>query len=236
MQPLISVIIPVYNHADALVQSLRTLEKQTYRPFEVVIVDDGSSIPVDEEQVRACLTQSVIVIRQENQGAPIARNNGFAVSRGEYVIFWDADIIAEPTMLEDMYVALQHNPDVSYAYSDFVFGKKKMKARVFDGERLKKINYITTTSLLRRNDFFGFDPSLKKFQDWDLWLTLLNKKKIGTYVPKTLFRVLPHRGGISAWLPSFAYQAPFKWLPGISQEVKKYEEAKRIIKKKHSLL
>lgn len=246
MQPLISIIIPVYNHADALLQSLETVAKQTYKPFEVVIVDDGSVDRIKNYELRI---QEILkdisfqIRRQENAGAPAARNKGFELSKGQYVIFWDADVIAQPEMIEKMYKALQEHPEASYAYSSFYFGKKKMQGREFDAEALRKINYIHTNSLLRREDFprfsaqggpaSGWDVSLKKFQDWDLWLTLLDRGKSGVWIPEYLFHVLPHEGGMSAWLPSFAYKKPFKWLPGVRNTVQKYEKWKEIVRNKH---
>jgi len=176
------------------------------------------------------------LIRQNNQGAPIARNNGYKLSRGEYVIFWDADVIANQDMLKKMYQVLEDNPDISYAYSNFYFGKKKMPAQRFDADRLEKRNYIMTSSLIRRKDFPGFDESLKKFQDWDLWLTMLKKNRTGIWINEYLMRIIVNKNGMSAWLPRMAYYPPFRWLPGISDKVLRYEQAKTILFKKHKLI
>lgn len=229
MQPLVSIIIPVFNRQEAFERSLVSVLNQTYINKEIIVVDDGSNplIKIDEPQVQ--------LFRQKNKGAPSARNFGFSRSKGDYVIFWDADTIAEPGALEKMVTALHNNPEASYVYSDFYFGKKKMPARAFDAEALKKINYITITSLIRRVDFPGFDESLKRFQDWDVWLTLLEKNKTGVYVPEYLFRVIDLKGTMSLWLPSFCYRAPWKWLPGIWKIVKMYEKGKKIVVEKHCL-
>ncbi|KKR34629.1 MAG: Glycosyl transferase family 2, partial [Candidatus Magasanikbacteria bacterium GW2011_GWA2_40_10] len=154
---LISVIIPVYNHAHTLKRSIESIFNQTYRPLEVIIVNDGSTDNF-EEVVKECLhltdercigAGSVLsVISQENAGAPVARNKGFAVSKGEYVIFWDADTLSNPQMLQKMYAYLQKHPDASYAYSQFKFGWKRIKSHSFDESLLKKLNYIDITSLI----------------------------------------------------------------------------------------
>lgn len=227
MNPLVSIIIPVFNRPEVFECSLASAFKQTYSNIEIIVVDDGSNPPIKIEN------SQVQLFRQENKGAPAARNFGFSKSKGEYVIFWDADLIAEPEMIEKMFNALQNNPSASFAYCDFYFGKKKMPAQIFDAEKLKKINYITMTSLIRRADFSGFDESLKKFQDWDLWLAMLDKNKTGVYVPEYLFFIEPG-GTMSSWLPSWAYRAPWKWLPGIRGKVKKYLGAKEEIIKKHN--
>jgi glycosyltransferase involved in cell wall biosynthesis len=230
---MISIIIPVYNHTKALFQSLLSISKQTYRDFEVIIVDDGST---EKLEFRTSNFQFPIkIIRQEHLGAPAARNHGFRESKGDYVIFWDADVIAKPEMLEKMLKSLTDNPETSFVYSNFYFGYKKMPAKAFDIQTLKKNNYITTTSLIRRNSVVPFDESLKRFQDWDLWLKIAENGGQGIWIPEYLFRVLPHQRGISSWLPSFAYKGIFKHLPFLRHRVEEYEAAKQIVMKKHNL-
>ncbi len=258
MSPLISVIIPVYNHAHTLKRTIESIFRQTYRPLEVIIVNDGSTDNF-AEVIKDCLLltegdnigggSALSVITQSNLGAAAARNNGFANSKGEYVIFWDADTLANPQMLQQMYAYLQKFPDASYAYSQFKFGWKKIKSQNFDAAKLKQINYIDTTSLIRRsalsvltviptaveeslsNTVGPFDVSLKRFQDWDLWLTMLEQGKTGVFIPEVLYeKTVGSREGISNWLPSFVYQLPWK-----TKQVKKYETAREIILKKHHL-
>ncbi len=227
MLPLISIIIPVYNQNQELLAALQSIRQQTYKNLEIIVVDDGSEIPVE-------VVAGIKLQRQKNQGAPAARNKGFALSKGDYVIFWDADIVGKPEMLEKMYLALQNNSQAAYAYAKHRFGKKLIPAREFDPVVLKHINYITTTSLIRREDFFRFDESLKRFQDWDLWLTMLEQGKTGVYVSEILFTIKAG-GTMSQWLPKIAYKKPWKYLPGVRSRVEKYEEARAIISKKHGL-
>ncbi len=233
MHNLISIIIPVYNHAGALNQALVSIAKQTYEPIEVIIVDDGSKEKLNIPSVKIGMYTKLI--RQEHAGAPAARNRGLEEAKGEYVIFWDADVIGEPDMLEKMKRALDTNPHASYAYSNFLFGWKKMQGITFDPDVLKKINYIHSTSLIRKKDVVRWDEALKKFQDWDLWLSMLKHHKKGVWVPEYLFLILPRQGGMSSWLPSFAYKKPWRYVPGIRGRVKKYEAARKIIQKKHQL-
>lgn len=227
----ISIIIPVYNHEEALKKALDSVAGQTYKNIEVIIVDDGSDIAIRNN------LSSIIyrVFRQENLGAPAARNCGLREAKGEYVIFWDADVIAEPQMLQKMLVTLEAHTEASYAYSNFYFGYKKMTGMAFDATALQKNNYINTTSLIRRSAAVPWDESLKRFQDWDYWLTLLEQGKTGVWIPNYLYRAMPHRGGISVWLPSFAYRAPWRNLPFIRDRVRQYEEARQIVRLKHGL-
>ena len=132
-------------------------------------------------------------------------------------------------MLEVMLSTLEKNPQASYAYSSFKYGFKIFKLWPFDAEKLKKIPYIHTTSLIRREFFPGWDENIKRLQDWDLWLTMLEQGRAGVWINKILFKA---RGGgtISSWLPSFAYKL-FPFL----ESVKKYKAAEEIIRKKHGI-
>lgn len=231
----ISIVIPCYNHTKDLKRSLQTLRNQSIKVFEVVIVDDGSTHPIRSEDLgTAAIDLPITIIRQKNTGAPAARNAGFSQTTGEYVIFWDADILAIPTMLAEMKSILDTHADVSFVYSDFYFGNKKMEAKPFSLSDLAQQNFINSASLVRREDVIAWDESLKKFQDWDFWLTLAKQGKKGLYLPKTLFKAIPHKHGISTWLPRFAYKSPWKYLPIFAKKVKEYEKAKTIIIKKHA--
>ena len=232
--PKISVIIPVYNHAMALDRSLMTLFAQTLVPYEVIIVNDGSTDNV-ESVIKTWQTKHPeiqwTILEQAHAGASTARNVGLRAATGELVIFWDADTVAKPEMLSKMYQALIENPTASYAYSHYRFGRKLIKSRPFNAARLKENNFIDTTSLMWKKDVEPFDEQLQRFQDWDLWLTLLEKNKTGVLVPEVLFsKIVGSRIGYSKWIPKFYFKLP--WKPAA---VKRYLEAKAIVLKKHGL-
>ena len=144
--------------------------------------------------------------------------------------------------------ALEKHPEASYAYSSFKFGWKKFKLWPFDAEKLREIPYIHTTSLIRYSAIVGlspkearakplgpFDESIKRLQDWDLWLTMLEQGHIGIWIPEVLFHVISTKGTMSSWLPSFAYKIP-KWLGIQPKAVARYNEAVARIKEKHNLV
>lgn len=232
----ISVIIPVYNHAHTIQKSLLSLARQTYHPLEVIIINDGSTDNLLEvlEELRHHEPISSLngkVISQKNAGAAMARNQGFKETHGDFVIFWDADTVAHPRMLEKMVAALLVHDTADYAYSRYKFGWKTMKSQEFSPKALQNYNYIDTTSLMRRKAFKGFDETLQRFQDWDLWLTMMRSGSNGIFLPEVLFKKIVHgRIGISSWLPSFVYKLPWK-----SKKVERYEEAKQKVLKKHHL-
>ncbi|KKR99792.1 MAG: hypothetical protein UU49_C0003G0006 [Candidatus Magasanikbacteria bacterium GW2011_GWC2_41_17] len=196
------------------------------------MVDDGSDNAQKEYLRKEIMPRfsQVKFIFSEHGGASAARNRGFRESNSQYVIFWDADIVGAPDMLAKMKKTLVEHPEASYAYSSFKFGWKKFTCGQFDAERLKQMNYITTTSLIRREYFPGFDESLKKFQDWDLWLTMLDQGHTGIWVPEVLFHI-DSNGTMSQWLPSFMYHFPWLPLPAI----KKYFYWKSVVQKKHGI-
>lgn len=236
MNGVISIIIPVYNHAHTLGGCLDSVVKQQQDlpgvNFEIIIVNDGSTDNFIQVAEQLQKKYTFKLINQENKGAPSARNAGYRESKGELIIFVDADTFCYPKMFKEMCEALEKNPQASYAYSQFRFGWKKMRSREFDRGLLKENNYIDVTSMMRRSDFVFFDESIKRFQDWDLWLSLLEKNKVGIFIKKVLYKkITAGRVGYSSWLPSFMYRLPWK-----SKKVKEYETAKEILIKKHHLI
>ena len=106
----VSVIMPVYNEQKYLPMALESLSKQTMRNFELICVDDGSTDgSVDILEQYRDRFPFMTVIRQENQYAGVARNNGMAVAKGKYLSFLDADDYFKPDMLEEAYSCAEQN-------------------------------------------------------------------------------------------------------------------------------
>ncbi len=235
MPDLISVIIPTYQHAEALPACLDSVLAQTYDPIEIIVVNDGSTDNTLE--VLDQYKDRIKTINQDNQGSNPARNRGFRESSGDHVIFCDADVVMKSNCLVRMYKALQRDHSASYAYSAFHFGRKLMRGVPFDSATLRKYNYINSASLIRREHFPGFDESIKRFQDWDLFLTMLTQGHVGVMIPEVLYdvRVIGESRIGSAWLPSFVYKLPWNFIGWKPARVRKYEKARNIIAKKHNL-
>jgi hypothetical protein len=161
----ISIILPVYNHARELPACIESLRHQTLPPKEIIIVDDGSTdesfAVAQAECTRGGPWRHCEVIHQANAGAAAARNVGFARSRGGFVLFSDADIEWKPDAFEKLTAVFAAHPEASYAYSSFHFGWKRFACGPFDSNRLKRLNFIHTSALIRREHFPGFDPGLK---------------------------------------------------------------------------
>lgn len=233
---MISIIIPLYNQAKELDVCLNSIKEQTYENYEIIVVNDRSTDRLSKiiaKYKKEFGIKIEFMHNQENHGAPYTRNKGFRRSRGEFVLFCDADVDLHPEALELMMETLKEYGEASYAYSSFKYGHKNFKLWAFDAEKLKEMPYIHSTSLIRRSHFpeSGWDESLKRLQDWDLWLTMLKNGYKGAFVDKYLFRIQGGGHTMSSWLPSPCYKfCPF--LP----KVKRYKEAMKVVKEKHGII
>ena len=116
----ISVVMPVYNAGKYVSRAIRDVLKQTLTDIELICVDDGStdnSTAIINGFVKK--DSRVSCIRQSNAGPSVARNKGFVLAQGKYVIFLDADDMYEPTLLESLYnMAEADNLDVAVTRFD----------------------------------------------------------------------------------------------------------------------
>lgn len=184
-QPLFSIIVPCFNHAVFLNDSIISLFAQTSSDWEAILVNDGSTD--NTERVARELSKSdkrIKYIYQINQGLSVARNTGLKAAKGKYLLFLDADDWLESTCLLSYSEAIQARPDVdifrcSYAYWDKPKGRHFHTHFPFVGEcsifpQVLIQNIGPCHSILIRRSFAdqlgGFDPSLKSCEDWDFWI------------------------------------------------------------------
>ncbi|MBN1585135.1 glycosyltransferase family 2 protein [Candidatus Uhrbacteria bacterium] len=232
---MISVVIPVFNQAARIAATLDSLFSQTYGDFEVIIVDDGStdglSVVLDGYFSSRRPARRVVRIVQENRGAPSARNRGVREANGDFLFFCDADAVLVPQALEVMLAELTAHPEASYVYPSFYWGFKLFRFGPFSADRLRRQPCNHTMSLMRRQAFpaDGWDERVRRLQDWDLWLTLLESGHVGRWIDRPLFTAQP--GVISSgWFPKIVYRL-FPFLP----VVRRYNRAVAAIKRKHHL-
>lgn len=233
---MISVIIPTWNDGPVLGRCLNSVFNQTFKDFEVIVVNDAST-----DNTLEVLEPYLDRITLINNPPNLARNpnptrmRGFQEAKGKFLLFLDSDIEMQPNMLELLYKALETHPRAAYAYGSFKFGFKEFKAFPFNPERLRQMNYIHTSALIRREDFPGFDPKIKKFQDWDVWLTMLGQGKQGVFVNQVIFKAAVDDHSISNWMPKIAYKIPWRLIGWKPEAIRKYEEAREVIRRKHKL-
>lgn len=121
-----SVIIPLYNKAPYVKKALETVCAQTYRDYEIIVINDGStdnSAVVADEYLKATDGIDYQIISQQNAGVSAARNAGVAASSGEYIAFLDADDWWEPTYLEKMAKLIEDYPEAGLYASNYVYYK-----------------------------------------------------------------------------------------------------------------
>lgn len=193
--PIISIIIPCYNAAKFVRQTLECLQKQTINNWECVIVNDGStddSLSIIKEF--QSLDSRYTVVDKPNEGPAIARNTAIANSRGKYILPLDADDIIAPTYIEKTVSYLESHPDVKLVYTkcDF-FGDKTdhFELADYNYEQQLWFNSITCTAVYRKSDYDatqGYNPNMKAvYEDWDFWLSLLNQEDKVYQIPEVLF-------------------------------------------------
>jgi glycosyltransferase involved in cell wall biosynthesis len=171
-QPLVSVIIPVYNGARYLRAALGSVFAQTYRSFEVIVVDDGS---VDDSGNIAQSFPDVRYIRQENRGVAAARNNAIAVARGEFFAFLDQDDLWTPEKLRLQIGHLLTHPDLGYTltHQQFFLEPGATLPAWFRKELLSSVHtgWVLGTLVVRRTVFeqvgnFATGYSAANDSDW----------------------------------------------------------------------
>lgn len=108
--PRFSIIIPVYNRPDEIDDLLRSLAAQTVKNFEVVITEDGSTVPCRHICDRYASQVDIIYLEQANEGRSPARNNSMAHARGDYFVFFDSDCVIPPAYFETLAAQLDARP------------------------------------------------------------------------------------------------------------------------------
>jgi GT2 family glycosyltransferase len=193
--PRVTVVLPVYNHLRFLPEAIGSILAQTYRDFELVIVNDGSTDGT-REYLDALRDPRVVVVHQENRRLPGALNTGFAHARGELLTWTSADNHCGPLFLEALVGALDRHPDAGFAYSAFAW--------IDDESRVTGIHRdqeVTVRTLLKQNPGIAaflyrrscaaavgdYDPALEGAEDWDMWLRIVERYPTTVYVPEILY-------------------------------------------------
>lgn len=188
--PLVSVIIPNYNHARFLGDAIRSVLEQTYRPVEIIVVDDGSTD--NSGEVAAGFGEQIRYIYQTNAGLSAARNTGLRAAKGSLIGVLDADDMYEPMFLDTLVNALKFDPDADGVYCGYQFvdetnnllpqveNRPVPSADLFTA--LLDGNFFVPESVfLRRyvyDDIGFFDESLRACEDWDVWLRAAKKFRL----------------------------------------------------------
>lgn len=170
-EPLVSVIIPLFNGERFIVDAIESVRLQTYTAREILVVDDGST---DRGAEVVASIPGVQVIRQENQGVSVARNAGVAHSRGEFLAFLDHDDRWLPAKLEIQVRELTAHPELGFVLCHLRYVLDGPPPRWFRGptDGSPTLGFVPSCWLVRRSAFDqvgGFDPVYRNGGDTD-WL------------------------------------------------------------------
>ena len=191
--PTISVVVPCYNGGKFLDQLTASLARQTYRDFEIVVVNDGSTDPATQAKL-AALDPAIRVIHQENRGLSAARNAGFFASRADLVVNLDCDDQLEPTYLEETLNAMQSAPpEVGFVFTHVrvVGAGQGIEKRYFNAFDALFKNVIGYSMLIRKTAWLKagrYDETMRDgYEDWEFNLRLIFSGSLGIEIPKPLF-------------------------------------------------
>lgn len=185
--PVVSAIIPAYQRPRRTRRAIDSVAAQTYRPLELIVVDDGSEPPLEEHLSLPSddLTRAAVLRQERNQGPNVARNRGIEAASGSYFAFLDSDDEWLPEKIERQVAGLQANSgaEVSYTGCRLVDAEGRLNSiRRAEAEgdlldRLLREDVVGTYSVVMTSRSAvelvgGPDPEIPAWQDWEWYLRL----------------------------------------------------------------
>ena len=186
--PSVSVVIPAFNAASVIAETLESVRAQTFKDFEVIIVDDGSTDDTAAIVRRFCEADPRFSLAQQpNSDVSAARNNAILRSQGGWIAFLDADDVWLPKKLERQLELSRTDPRANFLFTNLYFwdGQRDLYPTFRDDQPLPEGDiarglighdvYGLSTVMVRREALFAvnlFDVEVSYCQDWDLWLRL----------------------------------------------------------------
>jgi len=208
-QNLISVIVPTFNRADLILKPLNSVYNQTYRPIELIVVDDGSTDRTKEviQNWKSENESEDFIIKyifQNNSGAPAARNNGIRNSTGRYLQFLDSDdeLLPEKLTLQFEKMKTDNTPICICDYIN-VDENDNFLMKLEKNYTINQIirNFIAVLSIgplidktAYRENHLYWNKNIRKLQDKDYFVKLFMVTKTKSYVDQVLFKWTHHSG------------------------------------------
>lgn len=197
MSDLVSIITPSFNSELFIAETITSVQNQTYPNWEMIIVDDCSTdatVTIIEQFAQNDARIRLITLG-ENSGAGIARNTAISKAKGRYIAFLDSDDLWQPEKLaKQILYMVNHNVPFTFSFYDCVDEqgnslKKRVQApQPLTYRQLFFCNFVGNLTGIYDTHFFGKIPisSIRKRQDWMVWLTILKKIKTAQPVPESL--------------------------------------------------
>jgi glycosyltransferase involved in cell wall biosynthesis len=205
----ISVVMPVWNMASSLERSVNTILNQTYRDFELIVVDDGSSDETPQILARlACSDRRIRLLHQSNSGIVVALNLGVREASGKYIARADGDDLYEPERFDLQRRYLDSNPDVVLLCCDYYLSYPDGTGRLMTLpvghmdilRRLLRRNEIMHSSVMLRRqsliDAGGYSEGWRHLEDYELWFRLARHGQVAS-IQRPLAQYRIHAGGVS---------------------------------------
>jgi len=185
--PLVSVLVPSYNHATYITQCVESIVKQTYGLVELIVIDDGSSDGSVEILKELCERYDFRFVVQENVGIARTLNRGIGIAKGKYICICASDDYWAPNKVEHQVLLMENDPNMVMCFtgyfgvdsnSNIILDRKVVKnaGRKLDFEHVLMYADLPPASIMMRSDELrrigGFDPGLH-VEDFDVWLGLL---------------------------------------------------------------
>lgn len=180
--PLVSIITPCYNQAKYLKETVENALNSSYRPIEILIINDGSTDnSLELAQELATKFSEVKVFDQPNGGVSMARNHGIKKAKGEIIFPLDGDDLIAPNYIEEAVKVMISRPEVRVVYSQGIKfdenGQKKWKLKPFSRHQLAKDNMIFSAAFFWKKDAlqvggFSEDMTMGR-EDWEFWIKML---------------------------------------------------------------
>lgn len=195
--------MPTYNDSLSINTSIISVLSQTYKNFELIIVNDGSTDST-EEIIKGIKDERIIYIKQENKGASSARNRGVKEAQGKYIAFLDADDYWSPSHLSDHIKYLEKHSDYVMSFNRYIAVEKdKQKLHAWNNQLSGNIypkllfienNIIGTPSVVIRKDILKqsglFDENMSMCEDLDLWRRISRLGKVRAISKPSTYVVL----------------------------------------------
>jgi glycosyltransferase involved in cell wall biosynthesis len=198
-EPLVSILMPIYNYGNRINQTLNSVFNQDYTNYEIILVDDGSTDEFVKMKLKQLETvERVKVVYKENGGPSSARNEAFKHSKGEFILPLDSDDMVMDGYIKTCVNILSTNKNISPVYCDthHVGQMQGVEQRPeWSKERLVQGPFIVNCSMFHRESFEkvgGYDEELNGWEDYDMWLRMMKEGYVGKRIPKPLFIYFHH--------------------------------------------
>lgn len=201
----VSIVIPCYNHGQYIQETIDSIDAQKINyPFEIIIVDDGSSDTDTLQKLDDLKQLNYTIIHQTNGGPGKARNTGIEISVGKYILPLDADNKLNPDYINKAVPILEKNQaDIVYAapvfFGDTSIKNRQFKVRPFDDLGLVTGNCADACAIFRKEVWIkngGYDAFMPSygFEDWDFWITASKNNFVFHFINEKLYyyRIVPN--------------------------------------------